>query len=56
MCYHVVPVRDIIEHDIGEMHDCSCKPTLKPDALLVVHNAMDNREFDEIAKAMESDN
>lgn len=49
--YHVIPDGDLIEHT-NDGHDdrcCECMPTIKPDDLLVVHNAMDNREFDEIA-------
>lgn len=46
--YHVHPVNDLIEHNTNGK-DCECRPTIKPDDLLIVHNALDNREFDEIA-------
>ena len=45
--YHVIPNNDLIEHTFGDT--CECQPILRPDDMLVVHNAMDNREFDEIA-------
>lgn len=47
--YHVVPVDDLLEHEIEE--DCACLPETKPverdDGSLgwvVVHNAWDGRE------------
>jgi len=40
---HILPVNDWIEHkDIG--FDCICNPTIDLDYMLVIHNAIDNRE------------
>lgn len=47
--YHIVPVADSIEHRTNGK-SCPCRPAVKPDDSLVVHNAIDNREFDEIAE------
>ena len=46
--YHVIPIDDKIEH-VTDGTDCPCDPIRKPNELLVIHNAFDNREFDEIA-------
>ena len=45
--YHVLPNGDLIEH-ITSMK-CECDPVRLPAELVVIHNALDNREFDEIA-------
>lgn len=49
---HVVPVRDLIEHDDSE--DCTCGPTTEPVerddgsfGWLVVHHSLDGREASE---------
>jgi hypothetical protein len=47
--YHVVPTDDLLEHKT-KGDTCDCQPMIKPEDLLIVHNAIDNREFDEIAE------
>jgi hypothetical protein len=49
--YHVVPQGDLIEHSKqGESEcDCKCQPKILLTERVVIHNAIDNREFDEIA-------
>lgn len=49
--YHVMPVGDLLEHTNNDRH-CDCDPRIDVQpggAAVVVHNAWDNREFDEIA-------
>lgn len=46
--YHVHPNNDLIEHNT-DGKECECQPRIDYDNHLVVHNALDNREFDEIA-------
>lgn len=50
--YHVIPVNDLIEHRTnGE--SCQCRPTTNDS--LVRHNAIDNREFNEIAEEINNE-
>lgn len=49
---HVIPVDDLIAHKTDD--DCECMPTTED--FLVIHNALDNREFDEIAATLEEKN
>lgn len=49
---HVVPVNDLIEHEIAD--ECPCGPQQRPEKLedgsvgwLVVHNSLDGRELRE---------
>lgn len=45
--FHVVPVNDTSSHNTSGK-ECDCQPVLKHDDRLVLHNAWDNREFDEM--------
>lgn len=49
---HVIPLDDEEEHQLSE--SCLCKPTAKrhPEALVIVHNAYDCREFVEQAEKL----
>ncbi len=50
--YHVLPVGDEKEH--VQSKDCACGPRIENN--LVIHNAYDNREFDEIADEINDEN
>jgi hypothetical protein len=44
---HVVPVDDLVEHDIGEDGDCVCGPDVEfreDGEILYVHHSLDGRE------------
>lgn len=45
--YHVAPVNDIRPHNTTGK-ECDCQPHWDHDDKLVMHNAWDNREFDEM--------
>lgn len=49
--HHVYPLNDLIEHKT-EGTDCECMPRVNVADYIVVHNALDNREFDEIAQEL----
>jgi len=42
---HVVPINDILEHDI-DSKDCWCDPKIEVEGavLIVIHNSFDGRE------------
>jgi len=49
--YHVLPVNDIEEHQ-EEGVVCHCKPEIRiedEDSWLIIHNAFDGREWEELA-------
>lgn len=52
--FHIIPTNDVIEHNTNGK-ECECQPKLDHDNHLVVHNALDNREFDEIAAEVNID-
>lgn len=52
MTQHVVPVNDLVEHEVSE--DCVCVPTAEPVqredgsmGWLLVHHSLDGRELNE---------
>lgn len=49
MTYHVVPVDDLVDHDLND--DCVCGPTItfEEGAPVVVHHSLDGREATEPA-------
>jgi hypothetical protein len=49
--HHVVPRNDTHGH-LTSGKECECQPRINADDLLIVHNAYDNREFDEIAESI----
>lgn len=44
--YHVLPLNDLKPHT--ESEHCKCQPQIMENGALIVHNAWDGREFDEI--------
>ena len=52
---HIYPVTDLIGHDT-DSENCYCRPSVDRDDLLIIHNAIDNREFDEIEKQINGEN
>lgn len=40
---HVVPIDDIKEHEM--VRSCWCKPALKHNENVIVHNSLDGREY-----------
>ena len=48
---HIEPIGDLIEHNTGG-GECECRPARDYNNRLVIHSALDNREFDEIAEAI----
>jgi hypothetical protein len=55
--YHVIPKGDRIEHSRkGEAAcACECQPKIHFNDHVVIHNALDNREFDEIAEGINAE-
>lgn len=51
--YHVIPNGDLIEH--SSSIQCECDPRRDVESGVIVHNALDNREFDEIAEDFNED-
>lgn len=43
--WHVMPIDDLREHI--DSIDCWCKPTIKENGSVVVHNSLDGREYSE---------
>jgi len=49
MIWHILPIKDIKEHE--ELSTCECEPKVEMQdsgALLIIHNAFDGREAIEI--------
>ena len=42
---HVVPLNDLVEHEVNDFGSCICQPTLRRGVL--VHHSLDGREFNE---------
>ena len=55
MAIHVLPINDLIEHE--ETSTCPCRPKVEMEngEMIVIHNAMDNREIVEQAEAIIND-
>lgn len=54
MTGHVVPIADLIVHEVDDAGGCPCVPSVEPVALpaggigwLLVHHSLDGREFNE---------
>lgn len=52
--FHVTPANDLLPHNTDD-GTCLCEPKIDAEGLMVVHNAWDNREFDEIAEAISNE-
>ncbi len=49
---HAFPLEDLIEH-VTDNTFCECNPRMDVANRMFIHNALDNREFDEIAEQIE---
>ncbi len=52
---HIYPLNDLMEHKTDNTQ-CDCLPRIDVENRMFIHNALDNREFDEIADAIANSN